>query len=250
MRIAVAGGTGVVGRYAVAAAASRGHDVTVLSRSRGVDVQRGHGLTDALAGVDVVIDTLNSRSVSRRAEQFFRDTSLQLQQAGAAAGVQHLVCLSIVGIDRVPRYGYYQAKLAHERAASSGPIPVSILRATQFHEFPAQMLSVTRKGPIALMLRIRSQPVAARTVGEHLLRLAEAQPGGTRELAGPQVHALPDLARKLLVSRGIRAKVIPISLPGTRPMREDALLATAATIIDGPAFDEWLDSTDGHVLSP
>jgi uncharacterized protein YbjT (DUF2867 family) len=250
VRIAVAGGTGVVGRYAVTAAESAGHETIVVSRHAGVDVRSGVGVADALAGADVVIDTLNAPSATRRgAEAFFRETSRQLQRLGEAAGVKHLVTLSIVGIDRVPRFGYYQAKRGHESAARSGSIPVTILRATQFHEFPAQVLSRTRKGPLAVVPRMRSQPVAARTVGEHLVNLAETRPGGTVELAGPQVHEMPDLARRLLASRGIRAVVVPVALPGTRPMREAALLAGPDTAVDGPAFDDWLRTDDGHRLA-
>ena len=50
MRIAVAGGTGVVGRHVVAAAAAAGHEPVVLSRSAGVDVATGQGLDRALSG--------------------------------------------------------------------------------------------------------------------------------------------------------------------------------------------------------
>ena len=245
MRIAVAGGTGVVGRYVVSAAEGAGHEPVALSRRTGVDVRRGTGLQDALDGCDVVIDTLNSRALGRReAESFFVETAQQLQQAGKAVGVQHLITLSIVGIDRVPGFGYYQAKLAQESAVRAGSVPVTILRATQFHEFPAQVLSLSRKGPVAIVPRMRSQPVAARTVGQHLVGLAERRPGGTAELAGPQVHDMPALARRLLAARGIRALVVPVSMPGAGPMRTGALLAGPETAIDGPTFDEWLDSDD------
>jgi uncharacterized protein YbjT (DUF2867 family) len=152
--------------------------------------------------------------------------------------------VSIVGIDRVPGYGYYQAKLAHEAAARAGSVPVTILRATQFHEFPAQVLSLTRRGPVAVVPRMRSQPVAARTVGHHLVRLAETQPGGIVELAGPEVHEMPELARKLLAAQGSHALVVPVALPGTRPMRDGALLASAGATIEGPTFDEWLATDD------
>src|SRR5437868_2473863 len=118
MRIAIAGGTGVVGRHAVAAAEDAGYEAVVLSRRTGVDVRAGTGLAEALAGSDVVIDTLNSPSLTRRsAESFFRESSQQLQRGAEAAGVKHIVTLSILGIDRVPGYGYYKAKLAHESAA-------------------------------------------------------------------------------------------------------------------------------------
>jgi uncharacterized protein YbjT (DUF2867 family) len=253
MRIAIAGGTGVVGSYAADAAEAAGHDVVVLTRKSGVNVQTGEGLTAALDGADVIIDALNAVSPTGSVQikasvskAFFVATSRNLQEAGNRANIRHLVTLSIVGIDRVPEYGYYTAKLAQEDAVSRGPLPVTILRATQFHEFPAQIMHVTRRGPIAVVPRIKSQPVAARTVGEHLVRLATAQPGGTHELAGPDVHDIADLAKRIVKSRGMSLKVLAAPVPGKAGarMRSGALLATDATTIDGPTFDEWLVGDD------
>ena len=51
MKIAIAGGTGVVGRHAVRAAQAQGHAVVVLSRSEGTDVLSGAGLEERLVGV-------------------------------------------------------------------------------------------------------------------------------------------------------------------------------------------------------
>ena len=45
MKIAVAGGTGVVGRHVVRELESRGHEPVVLSRSHGIDLTTGNGLT-------------------------------------------------------------------------------------------------------------------------------------------------------------------------------------------------------------
>jgi uncharacterized protein YbjT (DUF2867 family) len=249
MRIAVAGGTGVVGRYVVAAAEAAGHQVRVISRRRGIDVRDERALREGLAGVAVVIDVLNLVSVRRGpAEAFLTDAAHRLQQAAAGAGADHLVTLSIVGIDRASGFGYYRAKLAQERVALDGPVRTTILRATQFHEFPAQLLTAARKGPIAPVPRMRSQPVAARTVANHLVRLARVQPGGIQELAGPEVHDMPDLARRLLAARSVRAWVVPLPLPGSagRAMHGDALLATEGTRIDGPTFDTWLSSDDAR----
>jgi hypothetical protein len=75
----------------------------------------------------------------------------RLHTVGAARGVARLVTLSIVGIDRVPGYGYYQAKLAQEEAAFTGRLLATAVRATQFHEFPAQVLGRIRFGPLAMM---------------------------------------------------------------------------------------------------
>jgi uncharacterized protein YbjT (DUF2867 family) len=247
MRIAIAGGAGVVGSYTADAAEYAGHDVVSLSRRTGVDVKSGEGLDSALDGVEVVIDTLNPSSIRASvATAFFVATSRNLQEVSARRGVQHIVTLSIVGIDLVPGYGYYEAKLAQERAVAQGPLPATILRATQFYEFPAQVMAVTRRGPIAMVPRIRSQPVAARTVGEHLVRLAVEQPGGTHELAGPDVHDIAELARRIVAARGAKLRVVSAALPGkaAKRMRAGALLATAATTIDGPTFDEWLAGDD------
>ena len=134
MRIAVAGGTGVVGKFVVQAAAAAGHDVVSLSRRTGVDVRRGDGLPDALRGVEVIVDTTNAGTTNRdKATAFFTEVTRNLQTAGAGEGVGLLVVLSIVGLERVPGYGYYEAKLAHEKAALAGPLPTTIVRATQFH---------------------------------------------------------------------------------------------------------------------
>src|SRR5207248_2982594 len=53
-------------------------------------------------------------------------------RGGERAGVRRMVVASIIDIDRFSA-GYRAAKLAHERAALSGLIPVRIVRAAQFH---------------------------------------------------------------------------------------------------------------------
>jgi uncharacterized protein YbjT (DUF2867 family) len=251
MRVALLGGTGTVGRYAAESLLGDGHSVRSVSRRTGVDVYSGAGLDDALAGVDVVVDTLNTPSLRRRsAVDFFTTTAQRVQTAAAAQGVQHIVLLSILGIDRARAYPYYDAKLAQERAATAGTVPTTVLRATQFHEFPAQVLSRFRIGPLAVVPHIQSQPVAARTVGEHLAQLAMERPGGMVELAGPEVHDIADLARRLLDARSERLRVLAVTLPdkGSREMRNGTLLATPSTVIDGPRFEDWLRSDDARRL--
>ena len=247
MRIAVAGGTGTVGQYVVEAARAAGHEAVVLSRTTGVDVRDGTGLPAALAGVDVVVDTLGPPSSRRAAaEAFFTATARQLQQAGTRAGVGHIVSLSILELEAVPGFGYFRAKLAHERAVTAGPVPATILRAAQFHEFAGQMVRRTRLGRLALVPRMESQPVAARTVAEHLLSLAQTQPGGCRDLAGPEVHELPELARRLVAARGERVHVLGVPLPGQagRALRDGAAVPPLGTVTDGPPFATWLTGPD------
>ncbi|WP_134741029.1 NAD(P)H-binding protein [Nocardioides sp. 503] len=239
MRIAVAGGTGVVGRHVVEVARERGHDVVVLSRSEGVDLTTGAGLAERLARVDAVIDTANQAAQKRvDSEAFFGGVTRTLLDAEAAAGVRHHVVLSIVGIDDVDS-GYYAGKRLQERLVAEGPVPWSVLRATQFHEFAEQALHFMRVGPFSLVPRMLSQPVAAREVAEALMALAEGEPAGRApELAGPERLQVVDLARR--VARGRR--VVPVRVPGAagRAMRSGALLPQS----DGPrgtlTFDAWL----------
>ena len=252
MRIAVAGGTGVAGRYVVLAAEEAGHEVVSLSRSGGVDVRTGDGLTGALDGVDVVVDALNTGTRNRaKATAFFVETTRNLQSAASATGVRHLVLLSIVGVDRVPGFPYYEAKVAQEVAVQQGPVAVSIVRATQFHEFAGQLLDGLAKGPFAPIPSMRIRPVAARTVGRRLVEVAvagsDSGSGGTHsDLAGPDEIALTDMARLTVRRRGNHLLVVPVRLPGAagRALRGGALLPGPAAVVAGPGPHEWLDSAD------
>ncbi|GAW50315.1 MULTISPECIES: SDR family oxidoreductase [unclassified Nocardioides] len=220
MRIAVAGGTGLVGRLVVDRARERGHDVVALARSEGVDLTTGAGLVDRLSGADVVIDTTNHASQKRsEAEAFFGGVTRWLLAAGSAAGVGHHVALSIVGVDDVDT-GYYAGKRLQERILAEGGVPWSVLRATQFHEFAEQALGFVRLGPFSLVPRMLSQPVAAREVAEALVDLAGSGPAGrVPDLAGPAVLEMVDLARRVSRARGLGRRVVPVRLPGAAGRR-------------------------------
>ena len=235
MRLAVAGGTGVVGHHVVEVARERGYDVVVLSRGEGVDLTTGAGLADRLDGVDAVIDVTSVRTQRREdAERFFGGVTRNLQAAGAA----HIVALSIVGIDDIDT-GYYAGKRLQERVLAEGTTPWSVLRATQFHEFAEQALGFVRVGPFSLVSRMLSQTVAAREVGEALVDLVAAGPSGrVPDLAGPERHQMVDLARRVADGR----RVIGVPLPGTagRAMRSGALCPSEPGPRGRITFDEWL----------
>lgn len=242
MRVAVAGGTGLTGRQVVEALTARGHEPVVMARSEGVDLVTGAGLDKALASVEAVIDVSNTVTVNRRkAVAFFEAAGRNLLAAEAAAGVRHHVTLSIVGIDRVG-LGYYAGKLRQEELVTAGPVPWTVLRATQFHEFADQVLGLV-PGPVALVPRMRSQPVAVREVAVALAELAVGPPVGTApELAGPRVEEMDDMARRLLFTRGSRRRVVSPRLPGTtgKAMAGGALLPTGPGMRGVQTFAQWL----------
>jgi uncharacterized protein YbjT (DUF2867 family) len=256
MKIAVAGATGRVGRHVVDVLEAGGHDVVAMSRSSGVDVIAGKGLVEALAGVESVIDVASGPSPDREAATtFFITAARNLQEAGKRAGVQRMIVVSIIGIDRFTA-GYMAAKVAHERAMLSGPIPVRVLRAAQFHEFVAQIVEWGKQGEVSYVPRMRTQLVAARTVAQALADLATdprsaPAPAGepVLEIAGPRAENLVDIATRLAARRSDRLRIEGVSNaadPDLALYETGALLPGPNATLAGPTFDEWLES---NVLS-
>jgi len=257
MRIAVLGGSGVLGRLVVDVARDRGHEPVALSRRTDVDLVTGAGLEGALDGCGAAIDASN-RVVLRRAtaQAFFEATAKHLQAACNHAGVPHVVVVSIVGIDLMRAYGYYDGKLTQERHHLDGPVDATIVRATQFHEFPGQLMSrSTLAHRVAVVPALRVQTVAARSVAEVLVDAALGPPGRGRvaDVAGPGPPAeLPALAAAVLARGGSSARVLalPIVGPLRRASRAGALLPAPDARLVGPTFAEWLDGPDGPVAPP
>ena len=238
-KIAVAGATGRVGHHLVDILEARGHEVVPMSRSTGVDVITGAGLAHALEGVECIVDAATGPSPDEQAAtEFFTTAARNLQEASLAAGVQRMVVVSIVGIDRLDA-GYNAAKLAHERAALLGRIPVRILRATQFHEFVGALVEWGRQGDVSYVPKMRTQLVAARTVAEALADLTlEPAPGPTLEIAGPREESMVEAARLLVARRGDPVRIEGITWD-ERYEAGAALPGPDATLA-GPTFEEWL----------
>jgi uncharacterized protein YbjT (DUF2867 family) len=247
MRVAVAGGTGLVGRYVVSALTQQGYDPVVLARSTGADVVTGTGLDAALDGASAVIDVSNTTTMSgAESVAFFSAATKNLLAAGARAGIKHLVALSIVGIDRVP-FGYYEGKQAQEALLLNGSAPATVLRATQFHEFADQVLARGR-GPIAMIPKMRIQPVAAREVADALVDLVGGEPiGMAPELAGPEELLLVDMARQVVRARSARRLVVPVRVPGAagRAMIDGGQLPKGGGLRGTETFAHWLRASTG-----
>jgi len=253
MRIAVVGATGRVGHHVVDALHERGHDVVPIARSLGVDVITRAGLAEALAGVDAIVDAATWPTPDEaEATRFFTTAARNLHDAGQTAGVRRIVVVSIIGTDKFGG-GYGKAKLAHEQATLAGPIPSRVLRAAQFHEFVEELVGWATQGDVATLPDMRTQLVAARTVGEALADLvtapdSEFTPEATAtlpEVAGPQEERLAEAARLLVARRGDELRIEVGSDPSdpySTVYESGALLPGPDALLAGPTYAEWLEA--------
>jgi uncharacterized protein YbjT (DUF2867 family) len=196
MKFAVIGGTGLIGSQVVTELNAAGHDAVPHSQSTGVDVLTGKGLEQAVEGADTVINLTNSPTFDEASPAFFQTSMDNLLAAARKSDVQHFVILSIVGVDQVPELDYYRAKALQEDVLRAGPVPYSIVRATQFMEFVDAVLSWTTDGDTVRLPSTPIQPIAAKDVAATVAEVAAGTPlGGIHNVAGPDVYRLDELGR-------------------------------------------------------
>jgi uncharacterized protein YbjT (DUF2867 family) len=211
--ILVTGGTGTLGRPTTAHLRAVGHDVRVLSRRRGPgvstgDLTKGTGLREALTGVDTVLHLATSQGRADVAQ------AQNLVEALRPSGVEHLIVVSIVGVDRIP-LPYYRYKLEMERLVEQSSIPYSLLRATQFHDLVDKVFTAQRFLPLLLAPSMMLQPIAVEDVATRLTELVAAQPAGrVADIGGPEQRPVRDLARLWKHAAGSRRPIAPVRLPG------------------------------------
>lgn len=246
-RVALLGGSGLMGRRLAAVLAERGHQVVAVSRRSGVDVRTGSGLAEALSGAHTVVDCLNITTMRRRpAETFFRTTAGQVCRAARTAQVGHLVCLSIVNAADPAvssAMGYYAGKAAQEQVYARSGLPVTIARTTQWYELAATMLDRFRLGGWAVVPSMLIQPVAAVAAAEFLADLVEQGRGAgeVAHLAGPHQHDLAELARRIADQRAPGTRVLAAPILPAR-LRTGALLPRGSVRLDPRTFAEWLSA--------
>ncbi|MGQ4599503.1 NAD(P)H-binding protein [Nocardia sp. R6R-6] len=214
-RILVTGGTGALGRLVVGRLREQGHDVRVLSRRSGAgthvgDLRTGEGISEAAAGIDVIVHAASD--VRRWGGPDIAHTENLLR---VARGVEQLLYVSIVGIDRIP-FRYYRNKLACEQRIIDSGVPHTILRATQFHELLGSVLQTVEGWPVApLPLDFRFQPVAAADVARRIAELVKSGPvGRAPDFGGPEVQTLAQLAEVWRAARQRPRRVFRIPVPG------------------------------------
>jgi uncharacterized protein YbjT (DUF2867 family) len=244
MKITIVGGTGLIGTKLCNLLREAGHQPLPASPNSGVDTLTGKGLTEALAGAEVVVDVSNSPSFADDAVlRFFTTSTQNLLTAEAAAGVRHHVALSVVGCERLPESGYLRAKVAQEKLIRASAIPHSIVQATQFFEFVKTIADASTVAGEVRLPPVGFQPVAADDVAREVARVATSAPlCGSVELGGPELFRFDELVRQgLAAAKDPRAVV---SDPGARyfgtTLGERSLVPGAGARQGEIRFATWL----------
>ncbi|WP_328890920.1 SDR family oxidoreductase [Streptomyces sp. NBC_00316] len=244
MRVVVAGATGLIGSRTVARLRDHGVEVVPISRSAGVDVVTGEGLSKALRGAEVVVDVTDAPSrAERTSAEFFGATTANLLQAATAAGAEHYVALSIVGANRVPA-GYFRAKAHQEEQARRSPMPHSLVRATPFFESVEAMSRSDAHADGVHVAPVLLRPVSADDVAASVAHVAVGVPlFGALEVAGPEEYRLDVLTAKLLAARGDLRGVIadPRAPFFGAVLGERALLPGPAAHLGDRTLARWLE---------
>ncbi|QSX00198.1 SDR family oxidoreductase [Haloterrigena alkaliphila] len=225
MRTLVTGATGTLGRAVRPRLLSGGHAVRAASRSPpaatdddaewvALDLVDGTGIDEALEDVDAVVHAATAPQGDTEAVDV-RGTE-RLLEAAAEAGVSNFVYVSIVGVDEIP-LSYYEHKLAAERAVDASPVPSTIVRATQFHSFVADLLGTVARVPIwPLPTEIRLQPIDVGEAADAIVERATTEAAGrVPEVGGPEVLTVRELAEAYRDARGLRRPIVRLPLPGS-----------------------------------
>ena len=243
MKIAVAGGTGLVGSLVVDEVRERGHEAVVLARSTGVDLTTGEGACRALEGVDVVIDTSNVDTLKRsESVAFLSAVTRHLLEAEQATGVGH----HVRAVGRRGRSG--RLRLLRRQGPAGGDRPHwpdsgHGAAVEQFFEFAGQLLD--RSGRWVIVPKMLTQPVAAREVASALVDLAtDIEPGRTHVISGPEQHWMHDLVKRLAEARSKRRWIIRLRLIGAagKGMVSGGLLPEGSDLNGKQTFDDWLET--------
>ncbi|MBP1181592.1 SDR family oxidoreductase [Methylobacterium sp. PvR107] len=244
MKIVVIGGSGLIGSKLVERLKQGGRTVVAASPATGVNAVTGEGLTEVLDGAEVVVDVANSPSFADAAVlDFFERSTRNLLSAEGEARVRHHVALSVVGTERLQASGYFRAKMAQESLVAGGPVPWTIVRATQFFEFLGGIAHGATDGRTVRLTSARVQPILSDDVAAALADVALAPPSrGTVEIAGPEAFPLDAVVRRYLEAAGDDREVVTDSASPYFGvvLEERSLLPGDRARLAPTRFAEWL----------
>jgi uncharacterized protein YbjT (DUF2867 family) len=252
MKVVVIGGTGLIGSKVVNKVTEHGHEAVPASPRLGINTITGEGLAPALDGASVVVDVSNSPNFEyARALEFFETSTRNLLAAARAAGVGHIVALSVVGTEELSKggdptkttAGYFVAKLNQEAMIKASSIPYSIVHATQFYEFIKSIADASTVDGVVRVPPVLFQPMAAEDVASGVSRVAIGAPvNGIVEIGGPERLQFDELIRRALTAGDDPREVVadPAGTYYGIAVSERALVPADGATLGEIRLDDWL----------
>ena len=234
MKVALAGGTGFVGRHVVAALRARGHVVLVLARGRrGVplgaellpcDLARDPLPADALRGCDTLVNLagIKREDGGQTFEAIHVEATRRLLAAGGAAGVRRFIHVSAVCSRPDPRLPYHDTKWRAEEAVRASGLDFTVLRpAVIFGPGDDMITHLVRMIRFAAVFPVVGrgesilQPVDVRDVAEAVAAALDRPRsiGGTYDLVGPERLTLHQVVRTVAEGVGLPLCIVPTPIP-------------------------------------
>jgi NADH dehydrogenase len=241
LNVAVAGGTGFLGRHIARALLDAGHRVTVLGRdpsrvatipeltgagARGADVTDAGSLAGVLDGQDACVQAVQlpnypvevpSRGLTF--DRFDRQGTENLVAEAAAARVSRFLYLSGAGAHPTSKWTWYRAKGRAEQAVVAGGMKWSILRPSWAYGPEDRALNrfvaIARFSPVVPRIGVRAQriqPVHCDDVALAVRRIFERDEAWSKklEIGGPDVMTMDEVIHTLLDVLGQRRLVLPV----------------------------------------
>jgi uncharacterized protein YbjT (DUF2867 family) len=258
--VLITGGTGHLGRDLVSRLKGS-YRIRVVARSAGSDpdvewirgdLATGEGIADAVVGTQTLIHAATLSPAARRGffvpkdlwtspSEVDREGTSRLLDLAAAAGVGHILYVSIVGIDR-PRVPYLRRKLEAEYLVRQGPIPWSIARATQFHWLLDRMFGKMARLPLVPLPDLQVEPVDTTDFADYLVESVGQGPDGRLDdFGGPEVLTFSEAFDQWRHIRDGSVRTMRVPLPAA------ATNAAAAMSLSDPSsrhgtitWAEWL----------
>ena len=256
--VAVAGGTGFVGRAVVGELAARGYRPIVLSHRAGASDSAGSGspetrpadatrpetLPEALAGVDALVICLAFRNspieAPRRGRTFEKVDAAGTETLAAAArqaGVRRLVYVSGAGAAPDAVRHWFRAKWRAEEAVRNSGIDFTIFRPTWIYgpgdRSLNRFIGFSRWLPFVPQIgngRQLVSPVFIDDIGGLVVDALEtpAARNATLEVGGPQTLAMDEVIREALRTLRRRRPILHA------PVRLMKFLARPLTLLPSP----------------
>jgi len=238
-RIAVVGGSGFIGRYAVKRLAERGAVVTVVSRHASeagflrpmgdvgqialVDASLADEtrLAVALAGCDAVVLSVGIlyEHGRQRFEEVHHRGPARVARLARAAGARQFVHVSAIGADPDSPSAYARSKAAGEAAVRQAFPAATILRPSIVFGpedgFFNRFAGLARFAPALPLIgggRTRFQPVYVGDVADAIVAALERPEaaGQTYFLGGPRVATFRELMELMLAEIGRKRWLVPL----------------------------------------